>query len=31
MEELNTSGIDILIFVILLGVMGFVLTRKKKQ
>lgn len=30
MEELNTSGIDILIFVILLGIMGFVLTRKKK-
>ncbi len=30
MEALNTSGIDILIFVILLGIMGFVLTRKKK-
>lgn len=30
MESLNTSGIDILIFVILLGIMGFVLTRKKK-
>ena len=30
MEELNTSGVDILLILVLLGIMGFVLTRKKK-
>jgi hypothetical protein len=30
MEELNTSGMDIVFLVGLLAVMGFVLTRKKK-
>lgn len=31
MEELNTTGMDIVLLVILIAVMGFVLTRKKKQ
>lgn len=30
MEELNTTGMDIVLLVILIAVMGFVLTRKKK-
>ena len=30
MEELNTTGMDIVLLVILVAVMGFVLTRKKK-
>ncbi len=30
MEELNTRGIDILVLLALIAVMGFVLTRKKK-
>lgn len=30
MEELNTSGMDIVVLLVLIAVMGFVLTRKKK-
>ncbi len=31
MEQLNTSGADLLIFGILLAIVGFILTRKKKS
>lgn len=30
MEEMNSRGIDILLFLVLVAITGFVLTRKKK-